>query len=77
MALGYLVKRAANGFVVIQEKIVNTPQGPMTNFSVDNDCSWIFPSWDSAQAWIGMQFAAGNRVGDVVSLNPGGPPNAG
>ena len=73
MALGYLVKRAANGVVVIQEKIVPIPQGFQSNFLVDNDCAWIFQSWDQAAAWLGMKIAAEGQSAQVVQINPPTP----
>jgi len=68
MALGYLVKKAANGIVVILEKMVDTPQGRLSNFSVDDDTTWIFPSWEGASAWLALRFREADVPPSVTQI---------
>lgn len=71
MTGGYLIKRAANGFVVIQEKFMGPGQTMMT---VDNESSWIFKSWEETSAWLGMRFMAEQQKPSTVSQFPPQPP---
>jgi len=70
MATGYLVKRVKNGIVVIQEKFVQTPQGQMSSFAVDDDSTLVFKTWEEAAAWLGMRMmpATEGQAGSVSQI---------
>ena len=54
MTPGFLIKKAANGVVVIKEVMERGPQGVVSGFIVDPETTWIFKTFEEAGSWIGM-----------------------
>ncbi len=66
MIPGYLVKAAGNGYVVIQEKYLQTQQGVMTQYIVDNECCWVFAGFEEMVVWLNQRFNVHRGTGAQV-----------